>query len=90
MQKLIDADKLKNEILYKCDDLDDMGLLDDMRGLHLALDIIERQTPVIALDLADVLKIMDETKDRVVRKAMEEFKVNFNWQVTHEKEIKNG
>ena len=82
--RLIDADALKNAILVKGDNLEDNGLLDDMRGLYIALDLIDQAEPVCAVLMDDVMQVLEATKRSVMKKAIKSFNINFMWQIEKE------
>lgn len=82
--RLIDADKLKNAILIRCDDLDDLQLLDDMRGLQQALDLIDKMEPVCAVTLEEVLKVLEKAKEEIIGKNIEGFADQLMWQIRNE------
>lgn len=82
--RLIDADKLKNAILIRCDDLDDLNLLDDMRGLQQALDLLDQMQPVCAVTLEEVLNVFEKAKAEIIGKNIEGFADQLMWQIKHE------
>lgn len=86
--RLIDLDKLIKDMHCQIDDLNDIGQSKDASALCIALHVIDRQPPVIAITLEDIMRIMEDTKKEICDRSVRQFVNSLEWQVKHEKDMR--